>query len=57
MRILLVTQHFPPERGAVRRLYEFAEYFSRNGHDVSVLTAMPNYPDGIVPEKSIFGRI
>ncbi len=51
MKILLVTQHFPPERGAVRRLYEFAEFFSRNGHDVSVLTAMPNYPDGIVPEK------
>jgi glycosyltransferase involved in cell wall biosynthesis len=51
MRILLVTQHFPPERGAVRRLYEFAEFFSRNGHDVSVLTAMPNYPDGIVPDR------
>jgi colanic acid biosynthesis glycosyl transferase WcaI len=51
MRILFVTQHFPPERGAVRRLYEFAEYFKENGHDVTILTAMPNYPDGIVPEK------
>jgi colanic acid biosynthesis glycosyl transferase WcaI len=51
MRILFITQHFPPERGAVRRLYEFAEYFKENGHDVTILTAMPNYPDGIVPQK------
>lgn len=51
MRILFVTQHFPPERGAVRRIFEFARYFVRNGHEVSVLTAMPNYPDGIVPPK------
>jgi len=51
MRILIVTQHFPPERGAVRRLYEFARYFVQNGSDVSILTAIPNYPDGIVPEK------
>ncbi|MDZ4724084.1 MAG: glycosyltransferase family 4 protein [candidate division Zixibacteria bacterium] len=51
MNILIVTQHFPPERGAVRRLFEFARYFAQNGHTVSVLTAMPNYPDGIVPEK------
>jgi colanic acid biosynthesis glycosyl transferase WcaI len=32
-------------------LFEFARYFVRNGHKVSVLTAMPNYPDGIVPAK------
>jgi len=51
MRILLITQHFPPERGAVRRLYEFAKFFQNGGHEVTVLTAMPNYPDGVVPEK------
>jgi colanic acid biosynthesis glycosyl transferase WcaI len=51
MRILLITQHFPPERGAVRRLYEFASFFQKQGHKVTVLTATPNYPDGIVPEK------
>ncbi len=51
MKILIITQHFPPERGAVRRLFEFARYFVRRGHQVSVLTAMPNYPDGIVPPK------
>ncbi|MEW5796206.1 MAG: glycosyltransferase family 4 protein [Candidatus Zixiibacteriota bacterium] len=51
MRILIVTQHFPPERGAVRRLYEFSRYFVRQGNEVSVLTAIPNYPDGVVPPK------
>lgn len=51
MRVLIVTQYFPPERGAVRRLFEFARHFVKNGHQVSVLTAVPNYPDGIVPPK------
>lgn len=51
MHILIVTQHFPPERGAVRRLFEFARHFAASGHRVSVLTAIPNYPDGIVPPK------
>ncbi|HOP06230.1 MAG TPA: glycosyltransferase family 4 protein [candidate division Zixibacteria bacterium] len=51
MKVLIITQHFPPERGAVRRLFEFARYFVQNGIDVSVMTAIPNYPDGIVPEK------
>jgi len=51
MKILIITQHFPPEKGAVRRLFEFARYFVKQGHQVSVLTAVPNYPDGIVPEK------
>ena len=51
MRILIVTQHFPPERGAVRRLFEFSRFFVRQGNEVSVLTGIPNYPDGIVPPK------
>ncbi|MCX6826608.1 MAG: glycosyltransferase family 4 protein [candidate division Zixibacteria bacterium] len=51
MRILFITQHFPPERGAVRRLYEFAAFFKKAGHNVTVLTALPNYPDGIIPPK------
>ena len=51
MKILIVSQHFPPEKGAVRRIFEFARYFLQKGHDVSVLTAMPHYPDGIVPPK------
>ena len=51
MNILIITQYFPPERGAVRRLYEFARYFVQQGHNISVMTAIPNYPDGIVPAE------
>jgi glycosyltransferase involved in cell wall biosynthesis len=51
MKILIITQHFPPEKGAVRRIFEFARYFVKKGHDVEVVTAIPNYPDGIVPPK------
>jgi glycosyltransferase involved in cell wall biosynthesis len=51
MKILFITQHFPPEKGAVRRIFEFAQYFAKEGHDISIVTAIPNYPDGIVPPK------
>lgn len=51
MDILIITQYFPPERGAVRRLYEFARFFVTQGHRVSIMTAIPNYPDGIVPPE------
>lgn len=35
----------------MRRLFEFARFFVRQGNEVSVLTAIPNYPDGVVPPK------
>ena len=45
MRILILTQYFPPETGAPQgRLYSLAHNFSDQGAIVSVLTAMPNYP-------------
>lgn len=45
MKILILTQYFPPETGAPQnRLHSLAGYFSNLGADVSVLTAMPNYP-------------
>tara|TARA_B100000963_G_scaffold358362_1_gene382848 strand:+ start:15141 stop:16352 length:1212 start_codon:yes stop_codon:yes gene_type:complete len=43
MRILIVTQHFWPEDF---RINELAIGFKDNGHDVSVLTGYPNYPEG-----------
>lgn len=51
MKVLVITQHFPPEKGAVRRLWEFSRYFAAEGENVSVMTAIPNYPDGVVPEE------
>ncbi len=45
MRIVILTQYFPPETGAPQnRLMSLARALQRFGADVSVLTAMPNYP-------------
>lgn len=45
MRLVILTQYFPPEVGAPQnRLYELAVRLQRKGVKVSVLTAMPNYP-------------
>lgn len=46
MKLLIHTQYFPPEIGAPQnRLYELALRLQNLGIDVTVLTAMPNYPN------------
>ncbi|GMV91415.1 MAG: glycosyltransferase WbuB [Candidatus Hydrogenedentota bacterium] len=50
MKILLLTQYFPPEFGAAAaRNSEHARFWAEMGHDVEVCTGFPNYPSGIVP--------
>ncbi len=45
MKLLILTQYFPPEVGAPQnRLFELAVRLKKLGIEVSVLTAMPNYP-------------
>jgi len=45
--IVIHTQYYPPETGAPQaRLSELAAGLARNGFQVTVLTAMPNYPQG-----------
>jgi glycosyltransferase involved in cell wall biosynthesis len=45
VKILILTQYFPPEVGAPQnRLYELALRLKQKGADITVLTAMPNYP-------------
>lgn len=52
MRILIITQYFPPEVGAPQnRLSELAIRLKSFGHEILVLTAMPNYPNGIIHDK------
>lgn len=44
MKILFVTQYYPPELGAAQeRLSAYAEYLAEAGHEVTVLTAHPSY--------------
>lgn len=51
MRILILSQYFPPEVGAPQnRLYELAVRLQQKGADVTILTAMPNYPQMEVHE-------
>lgn len=50
MRILMLTQYFPPETGAAQvRLLEIAKGIRAAGHEVEVVTAFPNHPEGIIP--------
>ncbi|MFA6809157.1 MAG: glycosyltransferase family 4 protein [Eubacteriales bacterium] len=52
MRILLLTQYFPPEKGAAQvRLFELAKGLKNYGHEVTVVTAFPNHPTGVIPEE------
>jgi len=52
MRFLLLTQYFPPETGAAQvRLRETAQALQRHGHTVTVVTAFPNHPTGVIPEE------
>ena len=44
MKILFLTQYFPPEVGAAAsRAFETVKHFRNLGHDVTVLTTFPNY--------------
>lgn len=45
MRFLILTQYYPPETGAPQnRLSGLARELKAAGHEVCILTAMPNYP-------------
>jgi glycosyltransferase involved in cell wall biosynthesis len=54
MRVLIVTQYYPPEIGAAQnRLSGLATFLQKAGHTVTVLTAMPNYPTGKIYHEYI----
>lgn len=48
MRVLVVSQYFPPEVGATQnRLNSFVEGLLERGHSVTVLCEQPNHPAGV----------
>jgi glycosyltransferase involved in cell wall biosynthesis len=48
MRVLFLTHYFHPEGNAPgTRVYELCRRWVRMGHDVTVITGVPNVPDGI----------
>jgi len=49
MKILYVSQHYPPEMGALAgRAAELSRHWAALGHRASVLTGFPNHPSGVV---------
>ena len=50
--ILFLSPYYPPEKGAAPvRVSETARRLVQRGHQVTVLTTLPNYPSGIVPPE------
>lgn len=48
MKILLVCQYFYPERF---RVNDICFELVKQGHEVTVLTGLPNYPDGMIKKE------
>jgi glycosyltransferase involved in cell wall biosynthesis len=52
VKILYVSQYFPPEMGApAARAAELSRHWAGMGHEVCVLTGFPNHPTGVVPPE------
>lgn len=52
MRILYLSQYFPPEAGATQaRALEMARNWVKLGHTVTMLAEIPNHPSGIIPPE------
>ena len=50
--ILVISPYYPPENGAAPACVgETAKRLVKRGHQVTVLTTLPNYPTGIVPSE------
>lgn len=51
MRLLFISNYFPPEVNApATRLVEHARQWAADGHEVDVMTSVPNFPEGRVYE-------
>jgi hypothetical protein len=52
MKILIISQYHPPEMGAAAmRWNDYAQILSNLGHEVTVLSEIPNYPTGVIPDE------
>jgi len=58
--ILIVTNYFPPEKGAAaNRIYSLTKGLSDAGHKVTVVCPLPNYPEGEIfsnYKKKVFSK-
>jgi len=55
VKILYVSQYFPPEMGApAARVHELSRAWSRMGHEVSVVTGFAHHPMGVKARRDRF---
>ena len=60
LKILYISQYFPPEMGApAARAAELSRHWVEAGHEMTILTGFPNHPTGKIPleYKSKFRRL
>ena len=48
MKILVVDQFYYPEEFQIN---DICAQMVRDGHEVTVLTGLPNYPTGVIPDE------
>ena len=49
MKILFLTHNFPPEVNApANRTHEHCRRWVADGHEVTVITGVPNHPRGVI---------
>lgn len=53
MKILVVCQYYYPEKFQIN---DICEQLVKDGHIVTVLTGLPNYPMGNIPEEYLHGK-
>ena len=53
MKILVVCQYYYPEQF---RINDISEQLVKDGHSVTVLTGLPNYPMGVIPDEYRKGK-
>lgn len=53
MKILVVSQYYYPERFLIN---DIVLELVKHGHEVTILTGLPNYPSGIIPSEYKHGK-
>jgi glycosyltransferase involved in cell wall biosynthesis len=51
-KVLIISGYFPPETGAAsNRIYSLAKKLNENNYKVTVISPLPNYPEGEIHER------
>ena len=53
MKILVFCQYYYPENFQIN---DICEQLAHDGNDVTVITGLPNYPSGIIPDEYKYGQ-